>query len=46
MPVNAGSMSRLARSRILLAEDDPVSLAFLAEALCGLGFEVQGVYDG
>jgi CheY-like chemotaxis protein len=39
-------MSRLARSRILLAEDDPVSLAFLAEALCGLGFEVQGVSDG
>ena len=32
--------------KILLAEDDPVSLAFLAETLCGLGFEVQDVVDG
>lgn len=31
---------------ILLAEDDPVSLAFLAEALHGLGFAVQTVADG
>ena len=32
--------------RILLAEDDPVSQAFLAEALRGLGFDVRAVSDG
>lgn len=32
--------------RILLAEDDPVSLAFLAEALRSLGSEVDAVADG
>lgn len=30
----------------MLAEDDPVSLAFLAEALRGLGFAVDAVTDG
>ncbi|HET6913879.1 MAG TPA: response regulator [Rhodanobacteraceae bacterium] len=32
--------------RILLAEDDPVSRVFLAEALHGLGLEVEAVADG
>lgn len=39
-------MSRPGRSGILLAEDDPISLAFLAGALRNLGFEVQSVVDG
>lgn len=46
MPVNASRMNHPAAPRVLLAEDDPVSFAFLAESLRGLGFEVQGVADG
>lgn len=46
MPVNAKPMSRSKPPRILLAEDDPVSLAFLAEALRGMGFDVSPVANG
>lgn len=46
MPVNASRMDHHARPKILLAEDDPVSLAFLAEALQSLGFEAQAVAAG
>jgi len=34
------------RPRILLAEDDPVSSAFLVEALRGMGCEVEAVANG
>lgn len=46
MPVNAIRMDHPSSPRILLAEDDPVSLAYLGEVLRGLGFEVQAVADG
>src|SRR5690348_9524062 len=46
MPVNANRMDPSSTARILLAEDDPVSLAFLAEALRGLGLHVTTVADG
>lgn len=46
MPVNASRMDPPSTARILLAEDDPVSLAFLAEALDGLGLDVESVADG
>lgn len=46
MPVNANRMGPSSTARILLAEDDPVSLAFLAEALGGLGLGVEAVADG
>lgn len=39
-------MSRAEPSRILLAEDDPVSFEFLAESLRGLGVGVHGATDG
>ncbi|MGN6313711.1 MAG: response regulator [Rhodanobacteraceae bacterium] len=39
-------MDHPATPTVLLAEDDPVSFAFLAESLRGLGFEVQGAADG
>jgi len=39
-------MDRNRLPQLLLAEDDPVSLAFLAEALRGLGFDVHAVSDG
>src|SRR5690242_19284358 len=45
MPVNASPMD-LQMPHILLAEDDPVSLAFLREALLGLGWRVHAVCDG
>src|SRR5579885_914584 len=39
-------MSFIATPRILLAEDDPVSLAFLTSTLQELGCEVEAVADG
>ncbi|HET7557721.1 MAG TPA: response regulator [Rhodanobacteraceae bacterium] len=39
-------MDHHATPRILLAEDDPVSSAFLVEALRGAGFEVHAAGDG
>lgn len=46
MPVNANRMDHPPSPRVLLAEDDPVSLGFLAETLRSLGFEVDAVADG
>lgn len=46
MPVNANRMEPAIRPRILLAEDDPVSSAFLAETLRGLDLEVLCAEDG
>src|SRR5690242_4990965 len=39
-------MNRPSSPRVLLAEDDPVSLEFLAAALRELGCEVEAVADG
>lgn len=46
MPLNARRMDLSKSPRILLAEDDPASLAFLVEVLRSLGCSVTAAVDG